>query len=112
MLLHGHRVVRSALHRRVVGDDDDLAPADAADAGNYACGGRLAFVHVPGGKRAKLEERSSWIQQVVDALAGSELAARAVALRHLLAPAGPHRPERILELLDECAHPRVIAGEL
>ena len=36
VLLHRHRVVRAALHRGVVGDDDHFAAGDAADAGDDA----------------------------------------------------------------------------
>ena len=36
VLLHGHRVVRAALHGGVVGDDDRLPAGDAADAGDDA----------------------------------------------------------------------------
>ena len=39
VLLHRHRVVGAALHRRVVGDDHAFAARDAADAGDHA-GGR------------------------------------------------------------------------
>jgi len=49
---------------------------------------------------------------VVDALAGGQLPARAVALGHLLAAACTDGRQRVLKLLHECAHPRVIAGEL
>ena len=36
VLLHRERIVRAALDRRVVGDDQHLAPGDAADAGDDA----------------------------------------------------------------------------
>ena len=36
MLLHRHREIGAALHRRVVGDDHALAPGHAADAGDDA----------------------------------------------------------------------------
>ena len=36
VLLHGDRVVGAALHRRVVGDDDDFTARDAPDAGHQA----------------------------------------------------------------------------
>ena len=48
VLLHRHRVVGAALHRRVVGDDHAFLAVDAADAGDHSGGGRLAVVHAAG----------------------------------------------------------------
>jgi hypothetical protein len=39
VLLHGHREVRAAFDRRVVGHDHHFAAADAADAGHDAAAG-------------------------------------------------------------------------
>ena len=44
VLLDGHRVVRAALDRRVVGDDDTGRALDAADAGDDPGAGRIVVV--------------------------------------------------------------------
>ena len=63
VLLHGERIVGAALHRGVVGDDDDVAARDAADAGHEARGGRLVVVHAIRRERGKLEERGTGIDR-------------------------------------------------
>ena len=63
MLLHRHRVVGAALHRRVVGDDHAFLPRDPADAGDHAGGRRLAVVHAEGGELADLEEGRARVEQ-------------------------------------------------
>ena len=52
---------RAGLHRRVVGDDDDLAPVHDADAGDDAGAGRLAVVLVVRDEQADLEEARAGI---------------------------------------------------
>ena len=83
MLLHRHRVVGAALHRRVVGDDHAFLPVDAADAGDHAGRRRLAVVHAVGRELADLEERRARVEQAVDALARQQLAARRMPLARL-----------------------------
>ena len=51
VLLDGHRVVRAALHRRVVGDDHDLAAVHASDPRHDPGAGGVAVVHALGGQR-------------------------------------------------------------
>ncbi len=83
VLLHRHRVVGAALHRRVVGDDHAVVALDPADAGDHARAGRLAVVHAVGGELADLEERRARVEQAVDAVARQQLAARRMALARL-----------------------------
>src|SRR5689334_19291810 len=75
MLLDRHRKVGAALHRRVVGHDDDLAATDAADARHDAGSGAVADVHAPGSERGELEEGGSRIEHAVDTLPYRQLAA-------------------------------------
>ena len=63
----------SGLHRGVVGDDDDLAPLDHADAGDDAGARRLAVVLVVGDQQAELEAGRAGVEQPRDALARREL---------------------------------------
>ena len=83
VLLHRHRIVGAALHRRVVGDDHHLLPVHPADAGDDAGRRRLAVVHAVRGELADLEEGRAGVEQAVDALARQQLAAGDVALSRL-----------------------------
>jgi hypothetical protein len=71
VLLHGERIVGSALHRGVVGDDQTLALLNAADSGDDAGRGRLILVQPVGGQRREFQERSIRIEQLRNPLAGS-----------------------------------------
>ena len=88
VLLHGERVVRAALHGRVVGDDDALASLDHADARHDPGRGRVPVVELPRGEGVQLEERGARIDEEIDPLASGQLPARPVALDGLLAAAG------------------------
>jgi hypothetical protein len=79
VFLHGDRVVGAALHGGVVGDDDAFAPVDDADAGDDAGAGDVVFVDAGGGERAQFEEGGRRVDEALDAFAGEELAAFAVA---------------------------------
>src|SRR6185503_2864589 len=85
VFLDGHREIRTALDRCVVGDDQNLATAHAADAGDDARAGRFVSVHAIGGQRAKLDKRRTWIEQAMHTVARQELAAAEVFLASLLA---------------------------
>ncbi len=80
MLLDRQREVTTTLDRRVVGDNHYLAPMDDADAGNDA--GRPHVIIVDSIRRQwrEFEKRRAAVEKHVNPLAGSELAARAVAL--------------------------------
>ncbi len=94
VLLHREREVRAALHGRVVRDDHARPPLDRADAGDDAGRRRRAVVHVPRGERAELEERAVRVDEQVDALAGGQLAPRAMALDRRVAAAARDRADR------------------
>jgi hypothetical protein len=80
VLLHRHREIGAALHRRIIGDDHDLATRDPADAADHAGTGgsvrvfRIA-IHAVGGQLADLEEGRAGVQQPLDPVAGQQLAA-------------------------------------
>src|SRR5439155_11657160 len=109
MLLHRERVVRAALHRRVVRDDDALAARNAADAGHDAGARRLVVVAPPRRERRQLEESRAAVEEAVDAVAHEELAARGVARAGLGRTAGggagaclaqrPHQPLHVRGVL-------------
>ena len=74
VLLDRQRVVRAALHRRVVGDDDDLAAGDTPDPGDQARAGGIAVVDPMRGQRREFQEGRAGIEQSVDAIAHEQLA--------------------------------------
>src|SRR5581483_8985780 len=104
MLLHGERVVRAALHRRVVRDDHAGGPPDAADAGDDPRAGRLVVVHPERGERRELEERGARVEEPLDAIARQQLARGEVSLARALRSAEPRLREALAELRDERAH--------
>ncbi len=95
----------------VVGDDQDVAAGDAADARHQAGGGRLVVVHVEGGKRRELEKRRPAIEQTIDALAHRQLALIAMSLEIFGAAALPGCRGAIAQLGDELPHAIAIGGE-
>ena len=111
VLLDGEREVRAALHGGVVRDDDAAAALDHADAGHDPGRRRLAVVDVPGGEGVQLEERGAGVDEQVDALAGGELAARAVALGGLLAAACGDERRPLAQLREQALHVGAPRGE-
>ena len=101
VLLHRERVVRAALHRRVVRDDHHFAALDAADAGDDAGGRGLVAVEPVGGELRELEEGRAGIEQGAHALAGQELAARRVLLLRLGAAADGDARHRLAQVRGE-----------
>ena len=93
VLLDRERIVGAALDRRIVGDDDHIAPRDAPDAGDQAGGRGVVVVDVPRGERRELEKRRVGIEQLVDAFANRELALRAMPFQ-VLRPAALTRDGR------------------
>ena len=69
VLLHRHRVVGAALDRGVVGDDQHLAPRDAADAGDQASAGRVVVVQAVRRPAATARGTATRIEQLLDPLA-------------------------------------------
>ena len=112
VLLHRERVVRAALHGRVVGDDHALAALDDADPGHDPGRRRVAVVQVPRGERVQLEEGRAGVEEAVDPLAREELAARAVALDRLLAAAQRRLGRARFQLLHERRHALPVGGEV
>jgi hypothetical protein len=81
VLLHRHRVVGAALHGGIVGHDHALGAIDPADAGDHAGRGRIVVVHPVGGQLAEFEKAGAGIKQMIDPVAGQQLAAG-----HMLGP--------------------------
>ena len=75
MFLHRHRVIRAALHGRVVADDHAFVTRDPAEPGDDAGGGDGIVVHAVCGKLGELEKRRSHIEQRAHSLARQQLAA-------------------------------------
>ena len=83
VLLHRDREVGPSLHGRVVRDDHDVAPRDAADAGDDARSRRLAVEHPVGGKGRELEKGGALVEEALDASADGELPELGLAGRSL-----------------------------
>jgi hypothetical protein len=99
VLLHGDRVVRTALHRGVVGDDHAQSAGHRTDTRDDACRRCLAAVHPVRGERRQLEKRRAWVEQRIDPVTREQLPARHVTIargwrststsdRHLVAKTG------------------------
>ena len=108
MLLHGHRIIGAALHRRIVDDDDAFLAHHRADAGDDAGCRNILAVHAISGERRQLEEGRARIEQEADALARQELAAGKVALARGVAAAEADAFELLREVGDEAPHRRVV----
>ena len=108
VLLHGHRIVRAALHRGVVRDDDDVAARHAADACDDAGTWGVIFVHAVTGERRQLEERRARIDEARDALAHRQLALLSMALHVLRAAPFARLGDPLAQLGDELRHALLI----
>src|ERR1700712_2520656 len=84
MFLHGDRVVRAALDRRIVGHDEALPTRHPTDARDHPRTGALVVVHAVGGERRQLEERASGVEQSVDPVTRQQLAPADVTLPRTL----------------------------
>ena len=112
VLLHRHRVVSAALHRRVVGDDQALLSRHAADPGDDPGGRGLVVVHVERRELRQLEKRRTWVEQLAHALARQELAPPGVFRpRRLIAPERD-LPHLVAQVLHERGHRRRVRAEL
>ncbi len=111
VLLDRDREVGAALHRRVVGDDQDLAPGYAANARDEAGRRRLVVVHLERGERRQLEERRPGIEEPIDALAHGELALLAMPLEVFGSAAHPDDLGPLAKLGDELLHALAVGRE-
>ncbi len=75
MFFDRQRIVRSALHRRVVGDDHAVDARNFSYAGDDARARRRAVVKAVGGELSDFEKGRAGIKQQVDALARQKLSA-------------------------------------
>ena len=111
VLLHRERVVRAALHGRVVRDDHALTALDDADPCDDPGGRRVAVVELPRSKGVQLEERGSRVDETVDPLARGELPARAMPLDCFLPAARGDERASLPKLGYEALHRRAAALE-
>ena len=98
VLLDGHGVVRAALDRRVVRDEDAVAAPHGADGRDDAAGRDGAAVHAVGGQGRQLEDVRARVADRGDALARQPLAARPVPRDALRAAALGQRAVLLPEL--------------
>ncbi len=106
VLLDRDGVVGAALDGGVVGDDQHLTPRHAADAGDDAgCRGAVV-VQVPRGQRGELQERRAVVQQLLNPVAGRELALLAMPLDVLRAAPLLHERDALAKLGHKRGHAR------
>ena len=79
-------------------------PIDPADAGDQPGGMDRVVIHAVRGERRELEERRAGIEQLRDALARQQLAARLVALARLGRTALGDRGALVGEVADQFRH--------
>ncbi len=111
VLLDRDRVVGAALDGGVVGDDDALAPGDAADAGDEPRRRHGLVVDPVRGELAQLEKRRADVEQRLDALARQHLAAFDVARARALVAAGRGRRDSAVQVVDQRPHRRRVFPE-
>src|SRR5262249_32698537 len=111
VLLHRERVVRPALHRRVVRDHRAFAARDAPDAGDDPGARPVVAVAAVRGERGELEEGRSGRGEGVDAVADEELPARAVTVARLVRAAARGARAGIAEVRDERLHVGCVGAE-
>ncbi len=90
----------------VVGDDDGGAAFDLADAGDYARGGRMAFVLVVGDEQADFEEARAGIEQFRDTLARRQFTGFMLFGDFRRAATRAQAVFELVELFDQKAHMR------
>jgi hypothetical protein len=104
VLLDRDRVVGAALHGRVVGHDDDLAPGDAPDARDKPRGWCVVVVHVVGGEGRQLEEGRARIDELLDSFADRQLALLAMPFQVLRTPALTRARHTVAEVAHKRRH--------
>ena len=112
MLLDRHRVVRAALDGRVVADDDAFGARHAADAGDDARARRVAVVHAVRRHRRQFQERRARIDQVLDAVARQQLAARHVLGARGFAAAQRGLRQFLIQVIQLRLHGARVVGEV
>src|ERR1700758_1233067 len=73
MLFNGDRIVSATFHRGVVTDDDAFCSGDAANPCDHAGSRRSVAVHSIGSQLGQLEERSTGVEQPLNAFSGEKL---------------------------------------
>ena len=74
VFFHGERVVGTTLHGGVVHHQHAEPARDPADAGDDTGGGYRLVIDLPASQRRQFEKRGARVQQLIDALAGQQLA--------------------------------------
>ena len=100
MLFDRHRIVRSALDGRVVGDDDAVLPFDDADAGDDSGGRRIRLRTCRTPRAPRVRGSRSGIDESFDPLASGEFVAAAMLFDRFRAAAGAHCDEPLAQLGD------------
>jgi hypothetical protein len=101
VLLDGNRVIRAALHRRVVGHDHAFATGYSADSCDHSGAGAFVVVHAVGGQWRKFKERAARVEQTIHAVAGQQLAAADMPLARAFRTTERSGGQLCAQLLDQ-----------
>ncbi len=104
VFFHRERVVGAALHGGIVHHQHAESARDPADAGDDAGGGHRFVIDLPAGQRGQFEKGGTRVQQLVDALAGQQLAASLMAGVVGSAAAQGYLLQAGIEIVDQGLH--------
>src|SRR4030095_328646 len=104
VLLYRDRVIGAALHRRIVRDNDHVAPRHAADGRDDAGARRLVVVQPVARERRQFEKRRTRVDEARNALAYRQLALLSMPLYVLRAAALPGNADSLPQFGDEPRH--------
>src|ERR1700730_18575441 len=111
MLLDGDRVIRAALDRSVVSDDQDLAAGNTPDARDDSRAWRLAVIHFEGRQRRELEKGGARVDELADPLANRQLTLFAMTLKIFRSAALARVGDVASQVGHESAHPVLVGLE-
>ncbi|MNU85825.1 hypothetical protein D3C71_755740 [compost metagenome] len=112
VLFHRERVVGAPLDGGVVHHQQAEPTRNLAEPRDDAGGGHSFLIDLPGGQGRELEEGGARVQQLVDALAGQQLAAPLMAGVVGRATAQGYLGEAGVEILDQPLHRCPVGGKL
>ena len=93
MLLHGDRIVRTALHGGVVADNHAFLSGYAANAGDHTSAWCIVVIHAERCQLRQFQKRRARVEQLSDAVTRQQLAASHMLVARRLAAAQRKFPD-------------------